>query len=190
VKNIYLGYRVIVSCRFLRRNTTFLHRLLSRLNKQWGIESAIYQTSYCVTFFLFSQPNSLSPPPFFPSGGPHFLIHSIFSIWSSKAMQPPSTDFLILTNKPLKTFRLDCYYGVKQDNISNIFDAWLEALIRRRVQQLHLNLHNHTLNLNIFISETLIVLKLKNLIITTDASCVHLPSLKTLHLEYMIFSKI
>jgi hypothetical protein len=104
-------------------------------------------------------------------------------------MQPPSTDFLILTNKPLKTFRLDCYYGGKQDSISNVFDAWLEALIRRRVQQLHLNLHNHTLNLNIFISETLIVLKLKNLIITTVASCVHLPSLKTLHLEYISFQK-
>jgi hypothetical protein len=92
------------------------------------------------------------------------------------------------TNKPLKKFHLDCYYGCKQD--CNIFNTWLEALIRRRVQQIHLNLHNHTLNLNIFISETLIVLKLKNLIITTDASCVHLPSLKTLHLEYMIFSKI
>jgi hypothetical protein len=45
------------------------------------------------------------------------------------------------------------------------------------------------LNLNIFISETLIFLKLKNLIITSDASCVHLPSLKTLHLEYLSFQK-
>jgi hypothetical protein len=91
------------------------------------------------------------------------------------------------TNKPLKKFHLDCYYGCKQD--CNIFNTWLEALIRRRVQQIHLNLHNHTLNLNIFISETLIVLKLKNLKITSDASCVHLPSLKTLHLDYLSFQK-
>jgi hypothetical protein len=91
------------------------------------------------------------------------------------------------TNKPLKMIRLDCYYKYECKQDCNIFNAWLKSLVRRRVQQLHLNLYYHTLNLNIFISETLIVLKLKNLIITSDASRVHLPSLKNLHLENLSF---
>ncbi|CAJ2666078.1 unnamed protein product [Trifolium pratense] len=64
---------------------------------------------------------------------------------------------MLSTNKPLKTFHLDCSYGCKKD--CNIFNAWLEALIQRRVQQLHLNLDRVEVS-----SKDIPVLQFQNLI--------------------------
>lgn len=100
-------------------------------------------------------------------------------------------------NQPLKTFRLcsDYYDGGffhssckyrKQD--SRTFSAWLEAAIQRRVEVIDLNLDSHTLKPTIFISGTLIVLKLHYLNVGNHTSCVNLPSLKTLHMIYVQFN--
>jgi hypothetical protein len=90
------------------------------------------------------------------------------------------------TNTPLKKVSLNCYYYRGQENHICL---WLEAAKRRRVEEFHLNFHldNNPLKPNIFISQTLVVLKLEMIRIGDDTSCVHLPSLKTLHLDVVIF---
>jgi hypothetical protein len=91
------------------------------------------------------------------------------------------------TNKTLTKFTLYSRYRHQaQDN--HIFTSWIEAAIQRRVEELHLTLDkNILLNPNIFISQTLVVLKLESLQISSDTSFVHLPSLKTLLLDSIYF---
>ena len=90
------------------------------------------------------------------------------------------------TNQPLQTFYLKCYLR-DQDHISRIFNAWIEAAKRRHVEEIILTLNFHILNPTIFISRTLVVLKLKRIHVTIDTLCVDLPSLQTLHLKYVDF---
>ena len=92
------------------------------------------------------------------------------------------------TNQPLKSFRLNCLSGRNHKRDCDIFNAWLEATKRRDVEELHLNLYYQTLNPIIFISQTLVVLKLEFLQLAIDTSCVDLPSLKTLHLKSVYFT--
>jgi hypothetical protein len=89
-------------------------------------------------------------------------------------------------NTALKKFSLDCDYYLGYDNHICL---WLEAAKQRRVEEFHLSfgLDSIRVNANIFISQTLVVLKLEKLRITSDTSCVHLPSLKTLHLKLVSF---
>ncbi|GAU37616.1 hypothetical protein TSUD_365370 [Trifolium subterraneum] len=98
------------------------------------------------------------------------------------------------TNQPLKKFCLSLTQ--KESSLLN-FKAWLEAAKRRRVEELHIILppfdlihldHCRTLKSTIFISQTLVVVKLEGLQIGTDTSSVHLPSLKTLHLTCVYFT--
>ena len=91
------------------------------------------------------------------------------------------------TNQPLKSFRLNCFSGRNHKHDCSIFNSWLEAAKRRHVEELHLNLYYQTLNPIIFISQTLVVLKLEFLQLGIDTSCVDLPSLKTLHLKSVYF---
>ncbi|KAK2420427.1 F-box/FBD/LRR-repeat protein [Trifolium repens] len=90
-------------------------------------------------------------------------------------------------NTALKKFSLDCYYYFR--GRENHICLWLEAAKQRRVEEFHLSfgLDSIRVNANIFISQTLVVLKLEKLRITSDTSCVHLASLKTLHLKIVSF---
>jgi len=94
-------------------------------------------------------------------------------------LSPPST------NQPLKAFRLTYFYG--HPNTVFKVTQWLKSAKRRCVQELHLSLRFHRLNPVIFISQTLVVLKLKRIDFSIDTSCVHLPLLKTLHLKHVGF---
>jgi len=93
----------------------------------------------------------------------------------------------LATNKPIKTFSLNCNFIHRDVYTLMIFDKWLEAAKRRSVVNLFVSLNNHTLKPIIFISQTLFVLKLLWLKISSDTSCVDLPSLKVLHLEQVGF---
>lgn len=102
-------------------NASFLHPILLR-TRQWWTESAVYQMSCCLTFSLSSQPNSLSLQPFFPNGGSHYAIHSLFSpltMKSTKNMKPSKT------MKPLIAFvvllTLSCFLVLQPTNPSNHF---------------------------------------------------------------------
>jgi hypothetical protein len=64
---------------------------------------------------------------------------------------------------------------------------WLEAAKQRYIEEIHLSLPSHTLMPDIFLSQTLVVLKLESLHVGKDTSCVHLPSLKTLNLTSVSF---
>ncbi|XP_039682825.1 putative F-box/LRR-repeat protein At5g41840 [Medicago truncatula] len=92
------------------------------------------------------------------------------------------------TNQPLKSFRLNCLSGRNDKRDCDIFNAWLEAAKQRHVEELHLNLYFQTLNPIIFISQTLVHLKLEFIQLAIDTSCVDLPSLKTLHLKSVHFT--
>ncbi|XP_024641770.1 putative FBD-associated F-box protein At5g53635 [Medicago truncatula] len=91
------------------------------------------------------------------------------------------------TNQPLKMFRLKCRF--KDHNQKGPFNVteWLEASKQRSIEEVHLTLYYHTLKPSIFIFQTLVVLKLERLNVGADTSCVDLPSLKTLTLEYVYF---
>ncbi|KEH25411.1 putative FBD domain, leucine-rich repeat domain, L domain-containing protein [Medicago truncatula] len=89
------------------------------------------------------------------------------------------------TNQPLKSFHLNFFYG-HPDTVFNV-TKWLKAAKQHCVEELHLSLRFHTLNPVIFISQTLVVLKLKRIDFSIDTSCVHLPLLKKLHLKYVGF---
>jgi hypothetical protein len=93
------------------------------------------------------------------------------------------------TNKPLKSFLLICPFGYGEQ-YSHIFNAWFEAAKERRVEEFHLTMLFHDLNPITFISQTLVVLKLMNVVIGNDTSCVDLPSLKTLHLSLVEFENL
>jgi len=89
------------------------------------------------------------------------------------------------TNQPLKSFHLNFFYG-HPDTAFNV-TKWLKAAKQHCVEEVHLSLGSHTLNPFIFISRTLVVLKLKRIDFSIDTSCVHLPLLKTLHLKHVGF---
>jgi len=84
-------------------------------------------------------------------------------------------------NQPLKTLRLKCTSGTP------ITSLWLEAAKCRDVEEFHLIMNFHTLHPNIFISRTLVVLKLDMIEIAHDTSYVYLPSVKTLDLKFVYF---
>jgi hypothetical protein len=86
------------------------------------------------------------------------------------------------TNQPLKMFRLKCLFKDNQNGQFNV-TKWLE----RSIEEVHLTLYYHILKPSIFISQTLVVLKLERLNVGKNTSCVDLPSLKTLTLEYVYF---
>ncbi|RHN59928.1 putative FBD domain, leucine-rich repeat domain, L domain-containing protein [Medicago truncatula] len=93
-----------------------------------------------------------------------------------------------VTNQPLKIFSLNCRFMERKQNSSFNLKKWLEATKRHCIEEFHLNLHfHHTLKPVVFISQTFVVLKLQRLDIEKDTSCVDLPSLKTLNLEYVSF---
>jgi len=64
---------------------------------------------------------------------------------------------------------------------------WLEAAKQRHIEEIHLTLPLHTLMPDLFVSQTLVVLKLESVYVGKDTSCVHLPSLKTLSLTSVSF---
>jgi hypothetical protein len=94
------------------------------------------------------------------------------------------------TDQPLKIFSLNCRFKERKQNKNNPFNMkkLLEATKPYCIEEFHLNLHfHHTLKPVVFISQTFVVLKLQRLNIEKDTSCVDLPSLKTLNLEYVSF---
>ena len=96
----------------------------------------------------------------------------------------------LAANIPLKRIHLKRsfqYENRKQDE--HIINKLLEAAKRCHVEEFDLTLHLHTLSPIIFISSTLVVLKLHMLEIGHDTSSVHLPSLKTLKFLQCLFSK-
>jgi hypothetical protein len=64
---------------------------------------------------------------------------------------------------------------------------WLEEAKKPHIQEIHLTLPFYTLKHVIFVSQTLVVLKLESLYVGKDTSSVHLPSLKTLNLTSVSF---
>jgi len=93
----------------------------------------------------------------------------------------------VSTNQPLKKFCLTCdrrYH--KKNSIFNVTN-WLEAAKKRHIEEIHLTLPFHTLKSVIFVSKTLVVLKLEDLVVGKNTSCVNLPSLKTLNLTSVSF---
>ncbi|AES97664.1 putative F-box domain, FBD domain, leucine-rich repeat domain, L domain-containing protein [Medicago truncatula] len=103
-----------------------------------------------------------------------------FCRFVDKLMLSPSA-----TNQPIKTFHFILSRGYEVDRQS--FDAWVEAAKHRQVEKFHLTLNDVTLSTTIFISKTLVDLKLERLKVETDNLCVDLPSLKTLHLGHVSF---
>ena len=89
------------------------------------------------------------------------------------------------TNQPLKMFRVS-FEDINQNGPFNVA-KWLEATKHRSIEEVHLSLCYKTLKPNIFIFQTLVVLKLERVIVGKNTSCVDLPSLKTLTLEYVYF---
>jgi len=83
--------------------------------------------------------------------------------------------------RPLKKFRLKCTSG------DPVCSLWLEAAKCRGVEEIHLIMNFHTLYASLFISRTLVVLKLNTIKIVSDTSCVYLPSVKTLDLKFVYF---
>jgi len=93
-----------------------------------------------------------------------------------------------VTNQPVKIFSLNCRFKARKQNSPFNMKKWLEATKRHCIEEFHLNLHFHrNLKPVVFISQTFVVLKLQRLVIEKDTSCVDLPSLKTLNLEYVSF---
>ncbi|XP_045799495.1 F-box/FBD/LRR-repeat protein At5g56420-like [Trifolium pratense] len=90
------------------------------------------------------------------------------------------------TKQPLKKFSL--FLTVETESSLFNFNAWVEAATRRGVEELRIYLSRRTFKPTIFISQTLVVVKLHSLRIGTDTSSVHLPSLKTLHLSCVNFT--
>jgi hypothetical protein len=84
-------------------------------------------------------------------------------------------------DQPLKTLHLKC------TSETSIASLWLEATKCRDVEEFHLIMNFHTLQPNIFISQTLVVLKLDTVKIARDTSYVYLPSVKTLDLKFVYF---
>jgi len=64
---------------------------------------------------------------------------------------------------------------------------WLEATKQCHMEELHLTLPSHTLTPDLFVSKTLVVIKIERVYVGKDTSCVHLPSLKTLSLTVVSF---
>jgi len=91
------------------------------------------------------------------------------------------------TNQPIKKFCFKCQFRYHQKNIKLNVAKWLEAAIKRHVEEIHLTLPSHTFKPDHFVSQTLVVLKLESVYVAKDTSCVHLPSLKTLSLTSVSF---
>ncbi|MCH95765.1 F-box/LRR-repeat protein, partial [Trifolium medium] len=93
-------------------------------------------------------------------------------------------------NLTLKSFHLNCR-SMRWDSKSDCFNLndWLQEAKRRRVEELHLFfLLGIPLVPNIFICKTLVVLKLKSILVTTMFDCsVDLPLLKNLDLFFVRF---
>jgi hypothetical protein len=90
-----------------------------------------------------------------------------------------------VTDISLKTFHLKFHCG----DCDSDFYAWIEAAKRRRIEefQLESKYFNYTVNPTFFISQTLVVLKLKGLLFKYEIFCADLPLLKTLHLKRVRF---
>ncbi|RHN45801.1 putative F-box domain, leucine-rich repeat domain, L domain-containing protein [Medicago truncatula] len=93
----------------------------------------------------------------------------------------------VSTNKPMKIFRFKCLLRYHQRNSKFNVTKWLEAAKQRHIEEIHLSLPSHTLMPDLFVSQTLVVLKLESLYVGKGTSCVHLPSLKTLNLTSVYF---
>jgi hypothetical protein len=100
----------------------------------------------------------------------------------------------ISINQQLQKFHLRYFFPFRK-RLGNhkggcqveVFKECLESVKRRGVEDLYLSLSYHALNPTIFISRTLVVLRLVMLYIASDTSCVDLPLLKTLDLRNVYF---
>ncbi|XP_057446875.1 F-box/FBD/LRR-repeat protein At5g56420-like [Lotus japonicus] len=94
--------------------------------------------------------------------------------------------------QPIRRFRLK-YDSSHSDRSDADVNAWLKVVIPRRIENLDINLHpkDHMISLNccIFSCTTLVVLKLKGISLNASSSSVELPSLKSLHLEQVKFTR-
>jgi hypothetical protein len=91
------------------------------------------------------------------------------------------------TNQPIKKICLTCDRIYHNKNSRFNVTNWLEAAKKRHIEEIHLTLPYHTLKSVIFVSTTLVVLKLEDLFVGKNTSCVNLPSLKTLNLTSVSF---
>ena len=109
------------------------------------------------------------------------VIESFRSFVNNVILSPHST------NQPIKTFCLKYDFRYHQENSRFNVTNWLEAAQKPNIEEIHLTLPFHTLKPVIFVSQTLVVLKLQSLYVGKDTSSVHLPSLKTLNLTSVSF---
>lgn len=95
-----------------------------------------------------------------------------------------------VANQPIKVFGLNCDSRI-HDVYRQSIEVWVEAAKQCYVEELHMFFTNINITLNptIFTSHTLAVLKLERLQLEAENLCVHLPSLKTLYLEFVRFEK-
>lgn len=91
---------------------------------------------------------------------------------------------------PIKTFRLEVRYLFNPDGPSSSVSKWINFVLQRGVEYLHLDVSIMYLPINILNCRTLVVLKLSRFLLEEDFSCVLLPSLKTLRLVNISFAKL
>jgi hypothetical protein len=103
-----------------------------------------------------------------------------------------------IQQKPIKKFYLRCrHYG--NWHIPPV-DVWIEAINQRGVDYIHLSMNlsplmpvgDELISLSnvLFNSQNLVVLKLNNLVLSSNILSVNLPSLKTLHLKWVYLDEI
>ncbi|RHN45197.1 putative F-box domain, leucine-rich repeat domain, L domain-containing protein [Medicago truncatula] len=88
---------------------------------------------------------------------------------------------------PIKTFRLEVIYLFNPNGPSSSVFKWINFVLQRGVESLHLDV---TLSINILNCRTLVDLKLSRFLVEEGFSSVLLPSLKILRLENISFTKL
>jgi hypothetical protein len=122
---------------------------------------------------------------------PYELLLYILSLFPKKrasAMAILSKRWTPLRYSLFKTIRIKCdQYEYPPKERKFIVSKWLKAAIQRHIEEIHIILPSHTLKPRLFVSQSLVDLKLKSVDVEKDTSCVHLPSLKTLNLKSVTF---
>ncbi|KEH25401.1 putative F-box domain, FBD domain, leucine-rich repeat domain, L domain-containing protein [Medicago truncatula] len=109
------------------------------------------------------------------------VVESFRSFVNNVILSPLST------NKPIKKISLKYDFRYHPENSRFNVTNWLQEAKKPHIEEIHLTLPFHTLKHVIFVSQTLVVLKLQSLYVGKDTSSVHLPSLKTLNLTSVSF---
>ncbi|XP_057436336.1 putative FBD-associated F-box protein At5g56440 [Lotus japonicus] len=90
---------------------------------------------------------------------------------------------------PIETLSIVCHSKLCKDRSRFNTDEWIEAAKRRRIKNLQLSTWTSYLHLrpSVFTSQTLVVLKLIDIVMDHGVGSIDLPSLTTLHLIHILF---